>query len=96
VGAAVHEALYPCPNALGNPVLDPILAVVRQVMEAEPGLDHGSLAAQSVRENAKDAAASLLRGSVLLRELQAQGGLAVVCAEYSLETGKVEFSAPVT
>ncbi len=53
--------------------------------------DAPSLVDQAVRANVRAAADHLRHGSALLEELIHRDGLAVVGAEYSLETGVVDF-----
>ncbi|HEV8241562.1 MAG TPA: carbonic anhydrase [Thermoanaerobaculia bacterium] len=53
--------------------------------------DHDALVEQAVRANVRVAAAQLRHGSELLEQLEGQGKLMIVGAEYSLETGLVDF-----
>jgi carbonic anhydrase len=58
---------------------------------ATPGADRASLLAAATRANVRASAEQLRRGSNLLRDLASRGRLVVVGAEYSLETGEVDF-----
>jgi carbonic anhydrase len=67
-----------------RPCVEPLLATdLRQRPEA--------LVAEAVRANIRLAASQLRHGSEVLEELIQRNGLLVVGAEYSLETGHVEF-----
>lgn len=75
-----------------------LLAIVDRVRPAVEGLlasdlrdDPDALAREAVRANVRVAAAALRNGSVVLERLIDREGLLVVGAEYSLETGEVDF-----
>jgi carbonic anhydrase len=53
--------------------------------------DHAALTRYAVRANIRVSASHLRHGSASLEELIANKGLVVVGAEYSLETGIVDF-----
>jgi carbonic anhydrase len=53
--------------------------------------DPEALVRESVRANIRESARHLRHGSEVLEELIQRDGLLVVSAEYSLETGVVEF-----
>jgi carbonic anhydrase len=65
-----------------RPSVEPLLAT---------GLRDDVLIRDAVRANVRASASHLRHGSELLEELIARDGLLVVGAEYSLETGVVEF-----
>jgi carbonic anhydrase len=65
-----------------RPSVEPLLAT---------GLRDDALIRDAVRANVRASASHLRHGSELLEELIARDGLLVVGAEYSLETGVVEF-----
>jgi len=67
-----------------RPALEPLLAT-------DLASDHDALVREAVRANVRTAADQLRHGSRCLEQLAAQDGLAVVGAEYSLESGIVEF-----
>jgi carbonic anhydrase len=54
-------------------------------------LDSDALVRQAVRANVRASADHLRHGSALLERLIRDGNLLVVGAEYSLETGEVDF-----
>ena len=60
-------------------------------VQAVPGEDPGGLLHRAVRANITASAAHLRDGSQVLEQLILEQGLRVVGAEYSLETGVVDF-----
>jgi carbonic anhydrase len=91
--ATLEELRSPSPNQSPN-----LKAIVDRVRPAVEGLlatalrnDEAELVRQAVRANIRTAANHLRHGSALLEDLIAKDGLVVVGAEYSLETGAVEF-----
>jgi carbonic anhydrase len=67
-----------------RPAVEPLLAT-------ELRHDHDALMCQAIRANVRISADHLRHGSEILEERIAQGSLMIVGAEYSLETGIVEF-----
>lgn len=72
-------------------IVDRVLPSVRSVLAGGVGLDPDQLVSEAVRANVRAAADHLRHGSPLLEQLRLSDGLVVVGAEYSLETGVVEF-----
>jgi len=72
-------------------IVDRVRPAVAGLLAADPGRDPEALARQAVRANVRASASQLRHGSELLERLIQQDGLCVVGAEYSLETGVVEF-----
>jgi carbonic anhydrase len=72
-------------------IVDRIRPSVETVLEAEPKQDRAQLEQRAVRANIRASADHLRHGSEILEELIREDGLLVVGAEYSLETGVVEF-----
>jgi len=72
-----------------------IVARIRPSVDAllrdDPGTDQAALVERAVRANIRVSTDHLRHGSQILEELIEKNGLLVVGAEYSLETGKVEF-----
>jgi carbonic anhydrase len=75
-----------------------LMSIVDRVRPSVEGLlatnlrnDLGALAAQAVRANIRTSVAHLRHGSAVLERLIERDGLLVVGAEYSLETGEVDF-----
>jgi carbonic anhydrase len=73
-------------------------SIVQRIRPAVEGLlatelrrDHEALAREAVRANVRASADYLRHGSEVLERLIRQEGLHVVGAEYSLETGVVDF-----
>ncbi len=71
-------------------IVDCIQPSVRDLLDEHPG-DAGALVARAVRANVSASVNRLRHGSEILEQLIADDGLRVVGAEYSLETGVVEF-----
>ena len=72
-------------------IVDSIQTAVSKLMETEIRLDMEALVRRAVRENVRASVKQLQQGSRILKEKIAKGGLMVVGAEYSLETGEVAF-----
>jgi carbonic anhydrase len=72
-------------------IVDRIRPAVESVLAAGLGADRERLLRESVRANVRFAAGQLRHGSPILERLIAEDGLRVVGAEYSLETGEVDF-----
>jgi carbonic anhydrase len=72
-------------------IVDRIRPSVQGLMDTELRHDHDALVREAVRVNIRASAHHLRHGSVLLEQLIQHDGLLVVGAEYSLETGVVEF-----
>jgi carbonic anhydrase len=91
---ATLEALQH-PNKSASPSLQSIVDRIRPAVETlmDTGLQHrhDELVHQSVRANIRASASHLRHGSSILENLIENEGLLVVGAEYSLETGKVDF-----
>jgi carbonic anhydrase len=72
-------------------IVDRIRPSVLSLLETELRRDHKALVHQAVRANVRASVSHLRHGSELLETLIAEEGLRVVGAEYSLETGLVDF-----
>jgi carbonic anhydrase len=70
-----------------------IVNFVRPSVEAvmDSSLDLGELTARAVRENVRTSAEQMRHGSEIIERLERDEGLVIVGAEYSLETGLVDF-----
>jgi carbonic anhydrase len=64
---------------------------VDMLLRNDPGTDHAALIARAVRANIRVSTDHLRHGSQILEELIEKNGLLIVGAEYSLETGVVDF-----
>lgn len=91
IRATLQELENPDQNL--SPNLGSIVNSIRPSLEPllGSGLDRDELVAQAVRANICASANALRNGSPLLERLIEREGLLVVGAEYSLETGKVNF-----
>ena len=72
-------------------IVDRIRPAVAGLVERDPPRDRQALEQQAVRANIRMSANHLRHGSELLEQLIQSDGLLVVGAEYSLETGVVDF-----
>ena len=72
-------------------IVDRVRPSVEPLLATELRHDPQALARDAVRANVRASASHLRHGSELLEQLIAAEGLLVVGAEYSLETGVVEF-----
>jgi carbonic anhydrase len=72
-------------------IVDRIRPAVEPLLRTELGGDPDALVHQSVRANVRMSANQLRHGSVILEQLIHKDGLQIVGAEYSLDTGIVEF-----
>jgi carbonic anhydrase len=72
-------------------IVDRIRPSVETLLATSLGGDDGRLLRAAVRANVRASADHLRHGSALLEELIQDGKLTVVGAEYSLETGEVDF-----
>jgi len=91
--ATLDELKRPSENQSRNlkSIVDRIRPSVETLLETDLKHDHDALVHQSVRANIRASANHLRHGSELLESLIQNEGLVVVGAEYSLETGAVEF-----
>jgi len=85
---AEEEALDP------GPIVGRIAPVVRPLLETKVADDRTALLREAVRANIRASIAQLRDGSPALRGLSETDGLQIVGAEYSLETGLVQFYDP--
>jgi carbonic anhydrase len=72
-------------------IVDRVRPSVESVMALGGDLDSATLIHEAVRANVRASANHLRHGSEILERLIRDGGLMVVGAEYSLETGTVDF-----
>jgi carbonic anhydrase len=76
-------------------IVDRVRPSIEALIASRPGLEPAMLAREAVRANIRASVEQLRHGSDIIEWLIADGGLMVVGAEYSLETGVVEFLDPV-
>ena len=72
-------------------IVDRIRAAVEGLLETDLSEDRVALSHHAVRANVRVSANQLRHGSEILERLIASNGLVVVGAEYSLDTGDVDF-----
>jgi carbonic anhydrase len=93
VQATLDELRRPTESQSRNlrSIVDRIRPAVQELLATDPGRGRETLERQAVRANVRVAANQLRHGSAVLEQLIANDDLVVVGAEYSLETGAVEF-----
>lgn len=81
------------PSAALSPNLQSIVNCIQPSVEklVEEEADESKLIKQATRANVHASVAQLTSSSEVLKELVSNDGLQIIGAEYSLETGKVEF-----
>ncbi len=93
VQASIDELLRP--NTLRSPnlraIVDRLSPVVSPLLETDLKEDRPRLVAAAVRANVRASVDHLRHGSAILEQLIQEDGLKVMGAEYSLDTGEVEF-----
>lgn len=91
---ATLEALQnPDANQSANlaSIVNRVRPSVESLLDTDVAKDHGRLVRKAVRANIRASANHLRHGSQILEQLIQNEGLMVVGAEYSLETGIVDF-----
>lgn len=93
IKATVNELKQPTANRSPNlqSIVNRIQPSVQTLLEAGLENDESELVKLAVRANIRSSVAHLRHGSQVLEECIANDGLHVIGAEYSLETGIVEF-----
>jgi carbonic anhydrase len=91
--ATLEELRRPNENQSRNlrAIVDRVRPSVEGLLDSDLRLDPSALVRQAVRLNIRASANHLRHGSEVLEQLIQEEGLLVVGAEYSLETGVVEF-----
>jgi len=89
IDALVHDDKPVSPNL--SPIINLISPAVSTLLDTPLKHDKVALNAHAIRDNIRLAADSLRHGSQILKERISQRKLLVVGAEYSLETGVVDF-----
>ncbi len=75
-------------------IVDRVRPAIEPVLKAHENSDEATLTAAAVRANIHASVEQLSRGSLFLEQLISDGELRIVGAEYSIETGRIEFFAP--
>jgi len=93
VAATLEELQQPMEFQSHNirSIIDRIRPSVEPLLNSGLEKDSDALLARAIRANVDFAVSHLRHGSVILERLVEEEGLMVVGAEYSLETGEVEF-----
>lgn len=93
VTAALEEERHPSHNQSQNlrAVVDRVHHAIEHELKSHPLEDDEVLIERAVRANVRAATDYLRHGSLVLERLVRDEGLAIVGAEYSLETGVVDF-----
>lgn len=93
ITATLEELQRPGENQSQNlrSIVDRVRPSVQALLETDLRKDLGKLISQAVRNNIRASADHLRHGSQVLEQLIRDEGLLVVGAEYSLETGVVDF-----
>lgn len=91
--ATLEEIQQPAENQSRNlqAIVDRVRPSVEGLLATDLALDRDALIKRAVRENIRASVDHLRNGSSVLEPLIREEGLLVVGAEYSLETGVVEF-----
>jgi carbonic anhydrase len=92
--AAALEDLTGAPSPTSRnlrSIVDRVKPSVETVLSAQPSADSATLMRESVRANVRASANHLRHGSEILERMIEADGLMVVGAEYSLQTGIVDF-----
>lgn len=91
--ATIEELQRPTENQSRNlqAIVDRVRPSVEGLLATDLRRDFNALVHQAVRANIRASVSHLRHGSQVLEQLIQDGGLHVVGAEYSLETGVVEF-----
>jgi carbonic anhydrase len=93
VQATIEELQRPSDAQSPNlrAIVDRIRPAVEDLLAAGSGGDPDALVEKAVRANVRHSAEALRRGSDIIEAMIDNDGLRIVGAEYSLETGSVEF-----
>lgn len=93
IQATIDVLTHPEKRSSGNllSIVNRVRPSVEILMQTELKDDLEKLSKHAVRSNVFASVNQLRHGSAVLEQLIAQGKLKIVGAEYSLETGKVEF-----
>ena len=93
IEATLEELRRPTENQSRNlhAIVERVRPSVEGLFRTKPALDPEALVKRATRANIEASVDHLRRGSELLEQLIREKGLAIVGAEYSVETGVVEF-----
>jgi carbonic anhydrase len=93
ITATLEELRRPSANQSRNlaAIVDRVRPAVEALLHTNLASDPAALEREAVRANIRASASHLRHGSAVLEQLIEDDGLRVVGAEYSLETGVVDF-----
>lgn len=93
IAATIEQVLRPARNASHNihSIVERIRPSVVPLVATELRHDHDALVGHAVRANVRASANHLRHGSEILEQMIQDGRMLIVGAEYSLETGVVDF-----
>ena len=94
VHATLEELMRPSPTPQSRnlmSIVDRVRPSIETLMETDLRHDHDALVEHAIRANVRASANQLRHGSALIEDLVHDGKLLIVGAEYSLETGMVDF-----
>lgn len=93
VEATMKELQEPAEGLSGNvgAIVDFIRPSLEPLLERAPSGDPAAIIAQAVRANIRASVEHLRHGSTIIEEMERDDGLLIVGAEYSLDTGLVDF-----
>ncbi|MCP4300459.1 MAG: carbonic anhydrase [Gammaproteobacteria bacterium] len=83
------EQIHRSPNL--RAIVDRVRAAIEPILSAHTNVDEATLTGAAVRANILASVERLSHGSLILEQLINDGELMIVGAEYSIETGEVEF-----
>lgn len=83
------EQTHRSPNL--RAIVDRVRPALEPVLAAHRGSDERTLTAAAVRANIRASVEQLSYGSLIIEQLVDDGALTIVGAEYSIESGKVDF-----
>ncbi len=93
IQATIEELQQPVANQSRNlrAIVDRIRPSVEGLLKTDLRHDMAALSMRAERDNVRASANKLRHGSIVLEQLISDEGLLIVGAEYSVETGRVEF-----
>ena len=83
------EQTHRSPNL--RAIVDRVRPSIEPILEMHRNSDEETLTSAAVRANIRASVEKLSHGSLILEQLIEEGNLRIVGAEYSIETGEVEF-----
>jgi len=93
IQATIEELQQPVANQSRNlrAIVDRVRPSVEGLLKTDLRHDMAALSMRAERDNVRASANKLRHGSTILEQLISDEGLLIVGAEYSVETGRVEF-----